>query len=75
VDGVYSADPRIDPNAVKLGTITFDEMLREGLGVADAAAFSLCKDNDLPMLVFGAEGEDTIIKAVSGDRIGTLITA
>ena len=75
VDGVYSADPRLDPTAVKLGTVTFDEMLREGLGVADAAAFSLCKDNDLPMLVFGAEGEDTIIKAVSGDKIGTLITA
>jgi uridylate kinase len=75
VDGVYTADPRIDPNAVKLDTTTFDEMLREGLSVADAAAFSLCKDNRLPMLVFGAEGEDTIIKAVSGDKIGTLITA
>jgi uridylate kinase len=75
VDGVYTADPAVDPNAVKLDTITFDEMLREGLRVADAAAFSLCKDNRLPMLVFGAEGEDTIIKAVSGDKIGTLITA
>ena len=43
--------------------------------MADAAAFSLCMDNRLPMLVFGAEGEDTIIKAVSGEKIGTLITA
>jgi uridylate kinase len=43
--------------------------------VADAAAFSLCNDNRLPMLVFAAEGEDTIIKAVGGDKIGTLITA
>ena len=75
VDGVYSADPRIDPNAVKLDTITFDEMLREDLRVADAAAFSLCKDNRLPMLVFAAEGEDTIVRAVSGEKIGTLITA
>jgi uridylate kinase len=75
VDGVYSADPRIDPTAVKLDTITFDEMLREDLRVADAAAFSLCKDNRLPMLVFAAEGDDTIVKAVSGEKIGTLITA
>jgi uridylate kinase len=75
VDGVYSADPRIDPNAVKLDTTTFDEMLREDLRVADAAAFSLCKDNRLPMLVFAAEGEDTIVRAVSGEKIGTLITA
>jgi uridylate kinase len=75
VDGVYTADPRTDPTAVKLDTITFDETLRRGLRVADAAAFSLCRDNGLPMLVFGAEGEDTIVKAVGGERIGTLITA
>ena len=75
VDGVYTADPRSDPNARKLDTITFGEALRQGLRVADAAAFSLCMENSLPMLVFGAEGEDTIIKAVSGEKIGTLITA
>src|SRR5690606_8888380 len=75
VDGVYTADPRVDPTARKLDTITFGEALRQGLRVADAAAFSLCMDNRLPMLVFGAEGEDTIIKAVSGEKIGTLITA
>ncbi|HKS99434.1 MAG TPA: UMP kinase [Rugosimonospora sp.] len=75
VDGVYTADPNTDPNAVKLDTVTFGELLRMGSRVADAAAFSLCNDNRLPMLVFAAEGEDTIIKAVSGDKIGTLITA
>jgi uridylate kinase len=75
VDGVYTADPNTDPSAVKLDTVTFDELLRQGSRVADAAAFSLCKDNRLPMLVFAAEGEDTIIKAVGGDKIGTLITA
>ncbi len=75
VDGVYTADPRTDPTAVKLERVTFEEALREGLRVVDAAAFSLCMDNRLPMLVFGAEGEDTIIKAVSGEKIGTLITA
>ncbi|MGW0433945.1 UMP kinase [Micromonospora sp. NPDC003197] len=75
VDAVYTADPRTDPTASKLDTITFSEALRRGLRVADAAAFSLCMENGLPMLVFGAEGDDTIIRAVGGDRIGTLITA
>ncbi|MBF9129880.1 UMP kinase [Plantactinospora sp. S1510] len=75
VDGVYTADPRTDPDASKLDKITFSEVLRRGLRVADAAAFSLCEENGLPMLVFGAEGDDTIIRAVGGERIGTLITA
>jgi uridylate kinase len=75
VDGVYTADPRTDPTARKLETFTFGEALRQGLRVVDAAAFSLCNENKLPMLVFGAEGDDTIIRAVSGEKIGTLITA
>ncbi|HEX5739974.1 MAG TPA: UMP kinase [Pilimelia sp.] len=75
VDGVYTADPRTDPTASKLDQITFGEALRRDLRVADAAAFSLCMDNGLPMLVFGAEGEDTIVRALRGERIGTLITA
>jgi uridylate kinase len=75
VDGLYTADPRKDPDAVKLDRFTFEEALREGLRVVDAAALSLCRDNKLPMLIFGAEGEDTIIRAVSGEKIGTLITA
>src|SRR5690349_11664354 len=75
VDGVYTADPRTDPSAVKLDTVTFEEAIRRGLKVVDAAAFSLCQENRLPMLVFGAEGEDTIIRAIEGEKIGTLITA
>jgi uridylate kinase len=74
VDAVYTADPRTDPTASKLDAITFAEALQRGLRVADAAAFSLCMENDLPMLVFGAEGEDTIIRAVLGEPIGTRIT-
>jgi uridylate kinase len=73
VDGVYTADPRTDPTARKIDSVTFDEALRRGLKVVDAAAFSLCRDNKLPMLVFGAEDED-IARAVAGDPIGTLIT-
>jgi uridylate kinase len=76
VDGVYTADPRTDSTARKLNTVTFADALRQGLRVVDAAAFSLCMENSLPMLVFGAEGPDTIIKAVTGDaKIGTLLTA
>ncbi len=75
VDGVYTADPRTDPTARKLDTVTFAEALRQGLRVADMAAFSLCHDNKLPMVVFAAEGDDTIVRAVGGEKIGTLITA
>jgi uridylate kinase len=75
VDGVYTADPRSDPTALKLDAVTFDEALRRGLRVVDAAAFSLCMDNRLPMVVFAAEGDDTIVRAVGGEKIGTLITA
>jgi uridylate kinase len=75
VDGVYTADPRMDPTARKLDTVTFVEALRQGLRVADMAAFSLCHDNKLPMVVFAAEGDDTIVRAVGGEKIGTLITA
>ncbi|HEY0781225.1 MAG TPA: UMP kinase [Thermoanaerobaculia bacterium] len=75
VDGVYTADPRTDPSARKLDTVTFDEAVREGLRVMDTAALALCRDNKLPMLVFGAEGDDTLTRAINGERIGTLITA
>jgi uridylate kinase len=61
VDGVYTADPRTDPSARKIEKITFAGVLQQGLRVADQAAFSLCQENNLPMLVFGAQGDDTII--------------
>jgi uridylate kinase len=73
VDGVYTADPRTDATARKLDMVTFDEALRRGLKVVDAAAFSLCMENGLPMLVFAVEGEDTILQALRGDKIGTLV--
>jgi uridylate kinase len=75
VDGVYTADPRTDPTARKLDTLTFAEALMQGLRVVDQTAFSLCQENALPMLVFGAEGDDNVARALSGERIGTLITA
>jgi uridylate kinase len=75
VDGVYSADPRTDPTAVKLDRVSFEEALQRGLRVADAAAFALCSENKLPMVVFGMEGVGNIAKAIRGEKIGTLVTA
>lgn len=75
VDGVYTADPRQDPLARKLDTVTYADALRQRLKVVDATAFSLCMDNRLPMIVFGMEGEGNVTRAVRGERIGTLVTA
>ncbi len=75
VDGVYTADPRVDSTAVKLDEVTYVEALRRRLRVVDATAFSLCMDNRLPMIVFGMEGEGNVARAVRGERIGTLVTA
>lgn len=74
VDGVYSADPRTDPSAVKLDRVTFREALDKGLKVVDSTAFSLCMDNKMPMRVFGMEPEGNITKALTGEPIGTLVT-
>lgn len=75
VDGVYTADPKQDPDARKLDTVTFHEALANNLRIVDAAAFSLCMDNDLPMHVFGMEGPGNITRALQGEKIGTLVTA
>ncbi|MFM5905875.1 MAG: UMP kinase [Micrococcales bacterium] len=74
VDGVYTADPRKDPSAQRLDTITYQDALVQGLKVVDATAFSLCMDNRMPMRVFGMEG-DNITEAIRGAKIGTLVTA
>jgi uridylate kinase len=75
VDGVYSADPRLDPDATMFDTITHREALERGLKVADATAFSLCMDNQMPMLVFNLLIQGNIARAVSGENIGTLVTS
>jgi uridylate kinase len=74
VDGVYDADPRLVPTAVKFDTIHFAEVLARGLKVADATAISLCMDNALPLVVFDLLVDGNIARAVAGDRIGTLVT-
>jgi uridylate kinase len=74
VDGVYDADPRLVPDAVKFDSISYDEVLRRGLQVADATAFSLCRDNNMPIIVFGLE-DGNIARVVRGEKIGTLVNA
>ncbi|GAB2974296.1 UMP kinase [Frigoribacterium salinisoli] len=74
VDGVYSADPRHDPSAVKLDRLTYQEALVQGLKVVDSTAFSLCMDNGMPMHVFGMEGDGNVAAAIRGERIGTLVS-
>jgi uridylate kinase len=75
VDGVYSADPKKDPSAVKLESITYQDALVQGLKVVDATAFSLCMDNKMPMRVFGMQGEGNVTDAIMGKKIGTFVTA
>jgi len=73
VDGVYNADPRKVPSATKYDTISYDEVLQKSLAVADAAAFSLCRENSLPIVVFDLMTAGNIGRAVRGEKIGTLV--
>lgn len=75
VDGVYTADPRKDPSATMLPTLTYERALADGLKVLDASAFALCRDNGLSMRVFGMNGPGNITRALLGEKIGTLVTA
>jgi uridylate kinase len=74
VDGVYDADPKFHPEAVKFDRISYDEVLRRGLKVADATAFSLCRDNAMPIVVFDL-ADGNIARVVRGEKIGTLVSA
>jgi uridylate kinase len=75
VDGVYNADPKLDPSATKYDTLTFNDALQQGLKVIDATAFALCMENKLPVIVFGMEEQGNILRIVQGEKIGTLVTA
>ncbi|MCZ0702593.1 uridylate kinase [Natronobacillus azotifigens] len=73
VDGVYTADPKLDKDAEKYDELSYLQMLNEELGVMDATASSLCMDNDIPLLVFSVSEEGNIKRAVLGENIGTMI--
>jgi uridylate kinase len=73
VDGVYTADPKKDPSAVKLPKLTYIDVLKRGLQVMDATATSLCMDNKLPIIIFDLTTEGNIRKVINGEEIGTLV--
>lgn len=73
VDGVYNADPRVDPDAKKYEKITYMDVLKDGLQVMDSTASSLCMDNDIPLVVFSIMEEGNIKRAVLGEKIGTIV--
>ncbi len=75
VDGVYTADPRRDPSAELLHSVTYQDALQRGLKVVDSTAFSLCMDNGMDMRVFGMSPEGNIARAILGEDIGTLVTS
>lgn len=73
VDGIYTADPEKDPAAVRYDRITFDEVYRKGLRIMDLTAFTLCRENDLPVMVFDMDTPGNLEKAASGEQIGTVV--
>jgi uridylate kinase len=75
VDAVYTADPRTDPMATRIERLTYSEALQNRLEVLDSSAFGLCRENNLPMVVFGLEEPGNVTRALLGERIGTLVTA
>ncbi len=74
IDGVYTADPMIDKSAKKLSSIQYKEILSQGLRALDYTATSLSMDNDLPILLFGLDDPQNIVRAVMGEKIGTIVT-
>ena len=73
IDGVYSADPKLDHNAVKYDEITYQQVLEKDLKVMDSTSTALCKDNHIPLVVFGISDPENIVRAVKGEKIGTVV--
>lgn len=73
VDGIYNTDPEKDPTATKYDTISFDDVYSNGLNVMDMTAFTLCKENDLPIIVFNINHDGDLKKIIMGEEIGTLV--
>jgi len=75
VDGIYTADPEKDPNATKFDNLTFAKVISLGLSVMDMTAFTLCQENNLPIIVFDVLSKDNLLKIVQGENIGTLVSS
>ena len=74
IDGIYSADPKKDPSAVKYDALTYNEVLEKGLKATDTTAMALAMDNNIPMVCFGLAEENSIVRVVRGEKIGTTVT-
>jgi uridylate kinase len=74
VDGIYTADPKKDPTATRIEEVTYDKAIEQGLQIMDQTAFTLARENKLPMIVFGLAEPGSILRAVRGEKIGTLVT-
>ncbi len=73
VDGVYDSDPKTHPNAKKLNELTYMEVLNKNIAVMDFTSVTMCMENNIPIVAFGLSDENSIIRAVSGEKIGTII--
>lgn len=74
IDAVYSADPKVDPTATKYEAISYLEVLEKDLKVMDSTATAMCRDNNVPLLVFGIADPENIVRAVKGEKIGTIVS-
>ncbi|KAB1063429.1 UMP kinase [Salibacter halophilus] len=74
VDGIYTADPEKDPNAKKYENITYQQCIDEDLNIMDMTAFTLCKENELPIVVFDMDSGGNLLKVVKGEKVGTLVS-
>jgi uridylate kinase len=75
VDGVYDSDPVVNPDAKRFETVSYDQVLADKLSVMDATAIVMCRDNDLPLRIFDLTEEGSLVRAMSGDEVGTVVTA
>ena len=73
VDGIYTADPEKDPTATKFDTLTFQEVIAKDLNVMDMTAFTLCRENNVPIIVFDMNKQGNLMKVVTGEKVGTLV--
>ena len=73
MDGIYSSDPEKDPTATKFETISFEKVIRLGLNVMDMTAFTMCLENNIPIVVFDINNPDNLLKIIAGEQVGTLV--
>jgi uridylate kinase len=74
VDGIYTADPEKDPNATRYEKISFSECIKQQLNIMDMTAFTLCQENNLPIIVFDMNKTDNLLKLIAGENVGTLVS-